>query len=169
MRTFILICLSFLIAIFLTMLPLPHWAIWLRPKWVVLVSIYWGFMLPSRYGVGFAWLLGLFLDMLLGTLLGAQAFALAFITYLAVKFNVQLRLFVGGKRMLVVFFLVFLYQTFLYVIQALLQKMPFLWQFWLPAVTSALFWPWIYFLLKACQRRFHVSDPVARGFVYGRE
>ena len=32
---------SFLIALILTLLPMPEWTVWLRPAWVMLVLIYW--------------------------------------------------------------------------------------------------------------------------------
>ena len=64
------ISLSIIIALMLTILPLPLWAAWFRPEWLVLVAIYWSIALPHRFNIGVAWLLGLLLDALSGTILG---------------------------------------------------------------------------------------------------
>ncbi len=64
------IVLSLLIALVLTLLPLPPWAAPYRPDWVALALIYWCLALPERVSVGIGWSMGLLLDGLSGTLLG---------------------------------------------------------------------------------------------------
>ena len=44
------IVLTFVIALLLTVIPLPDWARYLRPDWVGLVLIYWCMALPDRVG-----------------------------------------------------------------------------------------------------------------------
>lgn len=163
------ILLSFIIAILLSILPLPSWAIWLRPRWVLLVSIYWGLMLPFRYGIGIAWLVGLLMDFLQGTLIGEQALLLSLFTYIVIFFHLRIQLLSLFQRTILVFALAFLYQVGLYVMQAMLGYVAFHWQYWLSPFTSALFWPWVYNILRAWQKRFKVVDVATRRFSYGRE
>ena len=63
------IALSLVVALMLTALPMPDWAAMWRPAWVALVLIYWCMAAPTYAGVLMGWMLGLFLDVLSGTLL----------------------------------------------------------------------------------------------------
>ena len=67
---------TILIAFMLEILPLPGFIIWFRPAWTLLVLIYWAMALPEVVGVGYAFMVGIFLDVLTGTLLGEHAFAM---------------------------------------------------------------------------------------------
>ena len=67
------ILLTFVIALLLTVIPLPDWARYLRPDWVGLVLIYWCMALPERVGVTTGWFMGLLVDLLTGTVLGQHA------------------------------------------------------------------------------------------------
>ena len=50
-----------------------------RPEWVPMVLIYWVMALPYRIGIGSAWIVGLVLDILEGSILGLNAMALVII------------------------------------------------------------------------------------------
>ncbi|HDN69117.1 MAG TPA: rod shape-determining protein MreD, partial [Gammaproteobacteria bacterium] len=70
---------TFIIALLLTVIPLPDSMRYLRPDWVGLVLIYWCMALPDRIGVTTGWFAGLMVDMLTGTLLGQHALSLTII------------------------------------------------------------------------------------------
>lgn len=147
---------SILLAMMLSILPLPDWAIWLRPQWVVLVVIYWCLALPERVSVGIAWMIGLLMDVLLGTLLGQHAFALVVVAYIVVKFHPRIRLYPLWQKTLLVFVLLLVYLSLIFWVQGLLGVLPTTWEFWLTAVTSALLWPWVFIILRDMRRRFNV-------------
>ena len=84
-----LILASFVAAMVLTIVPLPGAIRLLRPDWVALVLVYWCMALPVRIGVGSGWVLGLFLDVLYGSLLGEQALAKALLAYLTLRFTLS--------------------------------------------------------------------------------
>lgn len=156
-QSILVITLSILLAMMLSILPLPDWAIWIRPQWVVLVVIYWCLAIPERVSVGFAWLIGLLLDVLLGTLLGQHAFAMAVVAYFVVKFHPRIRLYPLWQKTLLVFVLLLVYLALIFWVQGLIGVMPTTWEFWLPAVTSSLLWPWVFIVLRDLRRRFNVS------------
>jgi rod shape-determining protein MreD len=156
LRRIIVIGLSIIVAMMLTILPLPDWAIWLRPQWVLLVMVYWCLALPERISVGIAWVIGLLLDVLLGTLLGQHALSLAVVAYFIVKFHPRIRLYPIWQKTLVVFMLSLIYSALLFWVQGLLGVLPNSWQFWLPALTSALLWPWVFIILRDLRRKFNV-------------
>jgi rod shape-determining protein MreD len=155
-RVFI-IGLTLCIAMMLSILPLPSWAVWLRPQWAMLVLVYWCLALPERISVGLAWGIGLLLDVLLGTLLGQHALALAVISYFVVKFHPRIRLYSIWQKTLVVFILSLVYLSLIYWVQGLIGILPNTWEFWLPAITSTLLWPWVFIILRDLRRKFNIS------------
>lgn len=147
---------SFVIALMLVALPLPGWAEHLRPQWVVLVMIYWCMALPHRFGIGFSWLAGLFVDVLTGALLGQHALAYAVVAYVVIKLYQRVRVFPLWQQALLVFVLVLLSQLLTLWIKGAIGKVPDSWTYWLPSITSTLIWPWAFLLMRDIRRRFRV-------------
>lgn len=151
----VIIC-TFIVAFILTLLPLPEWTVWLRPSWVLMVLIYWVSVRPYRVSVGTAWCIGLCLDVLNGTLLGAHALALTIISYLVVRIHSQFRMFSLVQQGLFVFLFVLFYQFILFCIQGFIGELPKTWLYWLPSITSMVLWPWVFVIMQDCRRRFKV-------------
>ncbi len=146
--------LTVLVAFILTMLPMPDWTVWLRPAWILMVVIYWVMMMPHRVNVGTAWLIGIFLDVVNGTLLGEHALAMTLVAYLVARMNSRLRMFPLLQQGFIVFLLVLLYQFILFCVQGFLGQLPSTWLYWLPPLTSMLLWPWVFSIIRDCRRRF---------------
>jgi rod shape-determining protein MreD len=138
---------SLVIAILLAMLPVPEWAIWLRPSWVLMVLIYWAITAPYRVSVGTAWITGIIVDLLTGTLLGEHALAYTVAISFASKMHIRLRLYPLLQQGISVFIFVLLYQFILYCIQGFIGELPGP-SYWLSSVTSMLLWPWLYILMR---------------------
>lgn len=152
------IALSFLLAGCLAMLPMPDWLLSFRPEWVVVVLIYWVVALPHRVGLGVAWLVGFFLDVLEGSLLGLNALALTLIAYMVMSLYQRLRMFTFLQQGLTVLILVGIYQLLCFWIMAVTDHntaddLSFL----AGAVTSALVWPFIFVTLRHYRRSFRVN------------
>lgn len=64
------------LAAVLALVPLPGMAAALRPAWVPLFVLCWLIVSPRYCGLWFAWLAGLMLDLLYGSLLGQHALAM---------------------------------------------------------------------------------------------
>ena len=143
---------SIFIAIVLSLLPLPDWTAWLRPAWVLLVVIYWTMHSPYRVNVGWAWALGLLMDLLTGTLIGEHALGYTIICYAVSRMYIRLRMYPLIQQSLSVFFFVLAYQFTLYCIQGFIGELPNSQLFWLSSVTSMLLWPWLFVLLRDWRR-----------------
>jgi rod shape-determining protein MreD len=87
------VILALLIALSLEIAPLPHTADILRPPWLAMSIIYWTMHQPGRYGVGVAWVVGLVLDILNGSVLGQHALMLSIAAYLTIMFRQRMRVF----------------------------------------------------------------------------
>ncbi|MDQ7050046.1 MAG: rod shape-determining protein MreC [Enterobacterales bacterium] len=92
------ILLSFGIAMFMNLLPLPHIIQLFKPDFVALVLIYWVMAIPDRMGVISGWIVGLFVDALYGSVLGIHAMSFALIAYLILMTYHRLRLFPRWKQ-----------------------------------------------------------------------
>jgi rod shape-determining protein MreD len=148
---------TLLVALMLTLLPMPGWTVWLRPAWTLLVLIYWGMEAPDLVNVGTAWLVGIILDVLNGTLLGEHALALTFVIYIVVHMHSRLRMFPLLQQSIMVFLLVLIYQFILYCVQGFINETPHGLLFWSSSLTSMLLWPWVYSIMQDCRRRFKVA------------
>ena len=150
------IVLSLLLAILLTILPLPTWASWGRPLWVLMVLCYWAMALEDSVSVGIAWLIGILLDVLGGTVFGEHALVMCLCVFIFIKLKKQIRLFPLLQQAIVILLLSVLYQSIIYLIQGILGSLPQTVFYWLPIITTPLFWPWVFVILRDSRRRFKV-------------
>jgi len=148
---------SFFLALVLAVLPLPLWLQWGRPEWVALTLIYWTLALPHRVGIATALVLGIFLDVLEGAVLGQNAFALVVVALLALTLYQRLRVFSLLQQGAVVFVLVGINQMICQWVQNLQGAGATTLLFMLPAFSSALLWPFVLHILRALRRHYRVS------------
>jgi rod shape-determining protein MreD len=157
MHNWFAILLTLSIALILAFLPMPDWTIWLRPAWVLLVLIYWAMMIPHHVGVGFAWMIGLMIDLLNGTVLGEHALAYTVVVYFVSRMHIRLRMYPLLQQGLSIWIFVLLYQFIIYCIQGFIGELPDSHLYWLSSVTSMLLWPWLFILMRDCRRWFKVA------------
>jgi rod shape-determining protein MreD len=142
-----------ILALVLAIVPLPAWAGPYRPDWVAMTLIYWSMVLPRSYGIGTAWLVGIVLDVAQGTLLGQHALALSLITYMTVKFHLQLRVFPWSQMTAVVLALLALYQFILFWINGVAGTYAPAVTYWGPVVTGTLLWPLVSLVFSGIRYR----------------
>ncbi|MGM0632418.1 MAG: rod shape-determining protein MreD [Pseudomonadota bacterium] len=151
------IVLSLLLAYLLAIVPFPEWALHYRPQWVALVLIYWAMALPYRVGIGTAWVAGLLLDVMEGSILGLNAMSLAIVVYITLSLHQRLRMFSFLQQSALVLALVGLNMLLVYWVkvgigQSDSRSLLFL----LGAVSSAFIWPWMFVSLRHLRRAFDV-------------
>ena len=134
-----------LVALILTIIPLPLWLIQISPLWVLLVLMAWLLEAPQQVGLGVALVMGIALDLLQGTLLGEHALALIMVAIVVSHLRARLRMFPLLQQGLCVFCFALLYLFIIYTIQGMMDGLPdhlFL-LYWVAAMTSLLIWPWV--------------------------
>jgi rod shape-determining protein MreD len=144
--------LSLIAAFMLASVPLPEWTSHLRPAWVALVVIYWCIAMPERFGVLSAWIIGVLLDVMHGSLLGQHALGLAFVAFVSLLYHQRIRVYPMLQQALVVGSIIFLYQGWLLVIFNTLGSRLYPVSYLLGVCTSALLWPWIFIVLRDLRR-----------------
>lgn len=139
---------TFLVAILLSLLPLPTWAVWWQPEWVCLVLIYWVMATPYTLGMISVFILGIIIDLLQGTVLGEHVFCLLLVRYVIIKFHQLVRVYPLPQQTFFVFLVLLLYKTLIFLIQGFLGVLPHSVFYWISTVVSAVLWPWIFMLLR---------------------
>lgn len=146
--------LTIIFAFMLAMMPLPDWADAFRPEWVALVLIYWTMALPASIGVTIAWFAGLMLDVSHGSLLGQHALGLVLVIYIIHSQHQRLRVASLLQQAIVIFFLLLLKQALVLWVDGIMGRAPDTWLYFMPSLTSALIWPWVYIILRDLRRKF---------------
>ena len=152
-----LIWASYLVGLLLSVAPMPGFMEVGRPLWLAMFITYWILAVPQRVSMTVTWLLGLAMDVLYGVLLGQHALTLTLIAFLMLTLQQRVRKFPLWQQslvLLVVFGLAQLVQLWL---NALAGNRPPTLAFLLPALVSALLWPWVFTALRSLRLRFNVN------------
>lgn len=151
------IVLSFIIALLLTMIPLPGSVEIYRPEWVTLTLIYWCMALPARVGVGVGFTIGLFLDVVRDTLLGQYAMALTLVAFITLHLHQRVRVFPLWQQAMSIFILVMLESVVVLWVKGIIGESVSFWKLIATAGTSMVVWPFVYVVLRHVRRAYHVS------------
>ena len=148
---------SYLVALLLTIWPLPNWAEPFRPAWVVLATIYWCLFLPHRVGLLVTFGVGVLMDTLTGSLLGEHALALLLVAWITLKLHLQIRVFPWWQQTLAVLVLMLIYTFVLFWVDGMLGYTQGAMLRWMPVFITTLLWPWVMQSLLLLQQRYQVS------------
>lgn len=136
--------LTVVLAMALSILPLPSAVDCFNPDWVLLVLIYWTLAMPEKIGIFNAWVLGLLVDVLTGRLLGLHALDYALISFLCITSHKRLRQHPVPQQSLFVFLFLLLSQVMVFWVESIQGRIELSVAFWFPVFTGTLFWPLIY-------------------------
>jgi rod shape-determining protein MreD len=150
----IAVIISFIVAMLLSILPLPDMIVWFKPDWVTLTLIYWVMALPNRVGVFSGWLLGLMVDVLHGETLGINALSLALVAYLVQMIFHRIRLFPRWKQALNVGLIVGINLLIVLILSSFVKSTSIDFSYWFPLIMSAIFWQAIFIVLRSVRRKY---------------
>lgn len=140
-----------IVALVLSIVPLPEWLQVMRPAFLVLAVLYWSTMAPFVAGMALGFCGGLALDVFQGSLLGEHALVLSFLTYLALRLNLLMRAKPIFEQSLYVLVALIGYESLLWVIDGWTGRSLSSPLRWVHALTGALIWPVVVGVLG----RFH--------------
>ena len=142
-----LLFLTILAAILISLLPFPEVLSPFIPYWVALVVIYWSLETHDMIGMGLAFLTGVVLDTLSGSLMGLHALSLVIMVFLVQRFRSRLRFFPPWQQALSVLGLLVNDRIILIWITMLLGEPIPTWKYWLAPLVGMAIWPWLFLLL----------------------
>ena len=150
----LVIVISFAVAMFMNILPLPELIELFKPDWVALVLVYWVMAVPNRVGVIVGWIVGLFVDVLYGTVFGIHAMTFALVAYLIQMTYHRLRLFPRWKQSVNISVVIGIHMLLGLILRSFVEPVTSTYVYWLPLIGAALFWPWVFILLRDVRRKF---------------
>ena len=156
-QSYLLILLSTLVALVLSVYPLPIAWRWWRPEFVMLVSIYWISVFPLTLSLGFLALTGLLQDLLEGVPLGEHGLSLIIIAYICIMSYQRVRNFSLVKESAWIFILVGLAQFPTNWVQSMSGRPISGLLFLAPALSSAILWPAIKIWLDNLSRHYRIN------------
>ena len=152
----VVIWITIVVGMVLAVVPMPQFAPvelgFLRPDWVAMVLVYWIIALPHRVGILTAWLAGIVVDVLLGSLIGQHALSYVLIAYVAASLYQRLRMFSVWQQASILFALLGVNELVGFWIESIAGLAD--WRFWylLPALSGAFLWPWVFLMLRSLRR-----------------
>lgn len=154
-----LVLMSLYAAMVLQIFPMTSWLSYLRPNWILLLVLFWAYVLPGRFGLFFALLVGVLTDLLLDSVFGIHALSMLVIVYLQLLLHRQIRIFSGVQQFLLIFFFSFLYLLSLRLLEGFFGKPAEVSiVYWLPTLTNALVWPWLLVVMDNLKLRFNIYE-----------
>lgn len=154
-RSFILV--SLVVGVVLQIIPMPSTIDLYRPDWLFMILVYWAMALPNRVGVITAGVCGLILDILYGTALGVHSFSMAVPVYIVSSNYQRFRNYSMLQQALLILVLCSVFHLIVYWLQYLITGIEFNWMFLRPAITSVIFWPWLFWFLRKFRRNLRVT------------
>jgi rod shape-determining protein MreD len=139
---------TLLVALLFNLLSLPDFLHTLRPDFVGLTLIYWVVYHPRRVGFFPAWLMGLAMDVVDGSLFGQHALAYAGLMYLAILLHRRIVMFGMRQQVLHVLAILAGSQAVMLLVRLTAgSDFPGLLYF-APSIVGAILWPGMFNLIR---------------------
>lgn len=150
---FMRIMITTVLALVLTIVPLPMVIAQGRPDWLLLLVIYWCLTAPGLAGLVYAWFCGLLIDALLGTLIGQHALAFVLVGFITLRLQLRMRIFPVWQQAFTVLLLLGIYHFLVFWIDGIIGSPVLSWQRWLPVAVGGVLWPIMVAIMDTTNRR----------------
>ncbi|TCM65218.1 rod shape-determining protein MreD [Acinetobacter calcoaceticus] len=145
---FVIIVISIVIASVLTVYPLSYPIAAWRPLFLLLVVLYWTLCQPTWCGVWFAFSIGLYTDLLLDAPLGMNALSYVLVIFITRYFIRERRVLTFSNLWMISVFAILGHLLFILIGQVMANINFSITRHWQPLLTSVLFWPVLYYMLR---------------------
>ena len=150
---YFVVAFSVLVALLLSVYPLPMDMRWWRPEFVLVVAIYCILLMPLTVSFTLLCALGLFQDLLEGVPFGQHSLGLVIVAYICILSYQRVRNFSVVRQAAWIFVLVGIAQLTDNWVQGMAGRPLSGIQFLYPALTSALIWPLCFWWLNGMTHR----------------
>src|SRR5688572_16256645 len=137
----LMIAMTLLVALVLQLIQLPYPLAVVRPMFVPLVLVYWAMVVPQPTGLLTAWIVGLLLDVLLGSVLGQHALGLTVMVFATLQVRGILSLYPIWQEALALAAVWLLYVLIMFWVDGATGHRADPWLLWVPLLTTVPCWP----------------------------
>lgn len=139
-KTYVSAGLLLVVALLLTILPLSDSLQEMRPQWLALLTLFWIIAYPEQFGVLWALLCGLALDLTQDMLIGQSGISFSVMGFIGLMLQPRLRVLSIWQQSFFVLLLLLVERVLsLWLMVFTLQPLPPV-TFWLPCVIGCLLW-----------------------------
>ena len=156
MNKFFAILLSLIFSIILTISTFSLGSI--SPDWTQLFLIYWILATPLSIGLLSSWVVGLVLDVVLGSTLGINALMYTIISFLVFKIHHIARYITVFQQSIVIMAILLIKITFVLWIDSILSVNNYNISLYWSCLTSAVCWPLVFYSLRVIRRKYNISE-----------
>ena len=156
MSKFFAILLSLIFSVILTISTFPLGSF--SPDWTQLFLIYWILAVPLSIGLLSSWVVGLVLDVVLGSTLGINALMYTIISYLVFKIHHIARYITVFQQSIVIIVILLIKFTLVLWIDSILSINNYNISLYWSCLTSALCWPLVFYCLRVIRRKYNISE-----------
>lgn len=128
------------------------------PDWTQLFLIYWVLATPMNIGLFSSWIIGLLVDVIIGSTLGINALMYTIVSFLITKIHHIVRYITVFQQSIVIFFILVIKVTFILWIEAMLSINNQGYSIYWGSFTSALFWPFVFYFLRMIRRKYNITE-----------
>ncbi len=152
-RDILFFLLTILLAMILTIIPLPSSMLCWRPSWVLLVIVFWFCVAPEMVGLTCFWCIGLFQDLLMSTPLGMHAVIYVVVGFCLSRMSSRLSQYPQWQQLTVIFIISMFQVLFTYVSMNMANQ-PIRIMVLLPVMmVNCLVWHWLFKAMYVVWRR----------------
>lgn len=123
-----------------------------------MVFTYWALSIPHKVSIGWAFIIGIIWDMVLGSTLGVHALVMSMFAYLITAGHLILRNMSLWMQSLLIVAFVFAIRLSIFFIEFLLHSATFNWQEIFGSLASGVLWPWVFLLLRKVRRQLNLGE-----------
>ena len=156
MSKFFAILISLIFSVILTISTFPLGSF--SPDWTQLFLIYWILAAPLSIGLLSSWIVGLVLDVVLGSTLGINALMYTIISYLVFKIHNITRYITVFQQSIVIIAILLIKFTLVLWIDSILSINNYNISLYWSCLTSALCWPLVFYSLRVIRRKYNISE-----------
>ncbi|MDD5393089.1 MAG: rod shape-determining protein MreD [Thiothrix sp.] len=138
---------SLLIAVILTIIPLGEQISFWRPEWIALTLIHWALVIQDRVSLVMAFVVGIAIDTLYGSILGQHALGYVLVTYLSVRLGLRMNPEAFLQQTALLITTLGLYLLISLWVQGVTSNSDGSWLYWATLLSSVIIWPIYHALL----------------------
>ncbi|ACS98592.1 rod shape-determining protein MreD [Aggregatibacter aphrophilus NJ8700] len=117
-----------------------------------------GVIHSHKVSIGWAFIIGIIWDMVLGSTLGVHALVMSMFAYLITAGHLILRNMSLWMQSLLIVAFVFAIRLSIFFIEFLLHSATFNWQEIFGSLASGVLWPWVFLLLRKVRRQLNLGE-----------
>lgn len=139
---------TLVIALLLTLIPLPEqYEMW-RPEWFALTFIHWALVIREKGSLVLAFIIGLLVDVQYGSLLGQHALGFVVVTYAATRLGLRMTAEAVLQQFALITVVLVMYLLLNLWIEGVTGYASRGWLYWGALLSSLLIWPFYHMLLS---------------------